>query len=155
MWDVGVSASEGSYLREFAGPTVPAGLGRGDYRQRVLAQDVRFAWHHLQVWTEIFVARFESPLVGALDTSAYYLEAKYKFTPQFFGALRWNQQLFGNISHRGVPTRWGHDVWRVDAAPGFRFTPHIQLKFQFSLQHGDSGARAYSRSLATQLTVRF
>ena len=26
-----------------------------------------------------------------------YIEAKYKFTPQFFGALRWNQQLFSTI----------------------------------------------------------
>ena len=120
-----------------------------------MAQDTGFAWHHLQVWAEIYASRFEIPNVGDADTVAYYAEAKYKFTPRLFTALRWNQQVFGNISHRGVPTRWGRDVWRVDAAPGFRFTPHIQLKFQLSLQHGDTGARAYSRALATQLTVRF
>ena len=32
--------------------------------------------------------------MGNADTFAYYLEGKYKFTPQFFAALRWNQQLF-------------------------------------------------------------
>lgn len=155
LWDFGVSASEGSYLREAAGPAVAPGLGRGDYRQRVLAQDIRFAWRHWQVWAELFAARFESPLVGDLDTVAGYVEAKYKFTPRFSTALRWNQQLFGEISHRDLPTRWGHDVWRVDVAPGYRFTSHIQLKFQFSLQRGDSGNRDYTRSLATQMTVRF
>jgi hypothetical protein len=155
MWDVGVSASRGSYLREFAGRTLAAGHSRGDYRQLVVAQDVTFAWHHLQIWGEIYVSRFEIPKVGDADTLAYYVEAKYKFTPRFFGALRWNQQLFDRIPERGQPAKWGHDVWRVDVAPGFRFTPHTQLKFQYSLQHGDSGTRDFTRMLAAQFTLRF
>jgi hypothetical protein len=155
MWTFGVSASRGSYLREFAGRTLTAGHSRGDYRQMVLAHDVAFAWHHLQVWGEIYAARFEIPKVADADTLAYYLEAKYKFTPRFFGALRWNQQLFDTIRDRQAETPWGHDVWRIDLAPGFRFTPHTQLKFQYSLQRGDSGSRDFTRTLATQFTVRF
>ena len=155
MWDVGISASEGGYLRDFAAPTLARGHGRGDYRQRVLAQDAGFAWHYIQLWTEIYVSRFAIPNVGDADTVAYYAEAKYKFSAQLFAALRWNQQLFGTISDRGVPKRWGKDVWRVDMAPGFRFTPHTQLKFQYSLQRGDGGARTFTRTVATQLTVRF
>jgi hypothetical protein len=155
MWDIGISASSGPYLREFADRTTLAGHGRGDYRQNVIAQDVSFAWHHLQVWTEIYAARFQIPRVGSADTLAYYAEAKYKFTPQFFGALRWNQQLFATIADRAGPTRWGHDVWRIDVAPGYRFTPHTQLKLQYSLQHGDSGSRDYTRLLALQATMRF
>jgi hypothetical protein len=154
-WDVGVSASAGTYLREFAGPTVPARYYRGDYRQLVLAHDLAFAWHHLQLWGEIYASRFEVPNVGDADTVAYYAEAKYKFTPRFFGALRWNQQLFDRIPDRLGPTKWGRDVWRVDLAPGFRFTPHTQLKFQYSLQHGDSDSRDFTRVLAVQYTLRF
>jgi hypothetical protein len=155
MWNVGVSASSGSYLREFAGRTLASGHARGDYRQVVLASDVAFAWHHLQVWGEIYTCRFEIPRVGDADTVAYYAEAKYKFTPRFFGALRWNQQLFARIPDRGTDTKWGHDVWRIDLAPGYRFTPHTQLKLQYSLQHGDSGTRSFTRMLATQFTLRF
>ena len=155
MWDVGVSASTGPYLREFAVRGLAAGHSRGDYRQNVLAQDVTFAWHHVQLWGEVYWSRFEIPNVGDADTLAYYLEAKYKLTPQFFAALRWNQQLFDEIPDRGTLTRWGHDVWRVDVAPGFRFSPHTQLKLQYSWQHGDSGARDFTRLLAAQLTVRF
>ena len=59
----------------------------------VLGQDASFAWRHLQVWAEFYEARFQVPRVGDADTFAYYVEAKYKFTPQIFGALRWNQQL--------------------------------------------------------------
>ena len=155
MWNVGISASSGSYLREFAARSIPRGHSRGDYQQKVLAHDIAFAWHHLQVWGEIYASRFEIPNVGNADTLAYYVEAKYKFTPRLFGALRWNQQLFDRIPDRGRSTTWGHNVWRIDLAPGYRFTPHTQLKFQYSLQQGDSGARDYTRTLATQFTLRF
>lgn len=155
MWEIGASASEGSYLREFADSTLARGFTRGDYRQRVVAQDITFAWHHLQIWTEIFASRFEIPRVGDADTIAYYAEAKYKFTPQLSGALRWNQQLYGTLAERGVPRTWGQDVWRVDVAPAYRFTPNTQLKLQYSLQHGDAGTHTFTRTLATQITVRF
>jgi hypothetical protein len=155
MWNFGVSASEGSYLRPFAAPTLAAGHGLGDYRETVLGQDVGFAWHHLQVWAELYEARFAIPRIGDADTFACYVEAKYKFTPQFFGAVRWNQQLFGTIPDRGGRTQWGHDVSRLDLAPGYRFTPHTQFKLQYSFQHGDNGVRDNSHSLAAQLTVRF
>jgi hypothetical protein len=155
MWTTGFSASTGSYLRESAHRSLAPGSARGDYRQLVLAQDVAFAWHHLQVWGEVYACRFEIPKVGDADTLSYYVEAKYKFTPRFFGALRWNQQLFDRLPEHGVGTKWGNDVWRIDLAPGFRFTPHTQLKLQYSLQHGDSGSRDFTRTLATQFTLRF
>jgi hypothetical protein len=155
MWDFGLSASAGSYLRPIAARTLAPGHGLGDYRQALVGQDVSFAWRHLQVWTEIYAARFEIPGVGDAKTVAYYIEAKYKFTPRFSAALRWNEQLFATIPERGSAVAWGHDVWRVDFAPGYRFTPHVQLKFQYSLQHGDSAGRDFTRTVATQLTMRF
>lgn len=155
MWDFGVSASAGSYLRQIAGPTLAPGHGLGDYRQIVVGQDVTFAWRHLQIWTEIYAARFEIPTVGEADTLAYYVEAKYRLSPPLSLAVRWNQQVFGTIPDPAGPTRWGHDVWRVDLGPAYRFTPHMQLKFQYSLQRGDSGTREHTRTMAGQLTVRF
>ncbi|HUR58191.1 MAG TPA: hypothetical protein VM029_10810 [Opitutaceae bacterium] len=154
-WNIGVSASTGTYLRPFAQRTVPARRAFGDFRQVVFGQDVSFAWHHLQVWSEIYAARFEIPGVGDADTLAYYAEAKYKFTPQFSAALRWNRQLFDTISDRAGPTRWGPNLWRIDFAPAYRFTPHTQAKLQYSLQKATVGARDYSQLVAMQLTVRF
>ncbi len=155
MWDFGVSASDGVYLREYAGVTVPAGLSRANYRQRVIAQDVAFAWRHVQVWAEIFASRFEIPGIGDGDTIAGYAEVRYKFTPQFSGAVRWGRQFYGLISNAGEFVRWGRETSRIDLAPAFRFSSHLQLKLHYSLQRGDSGARGGSRTLATQLTVRF
>ncbi len=155
MWTFGFSASTGVYLRPFAAASLPAGRSLGDYRQIVFAQDASFAWHHLQLWSEIYEARFEIPGVTNAETLAYYAEAKYKFTPQFFGALRWNQQFFHRILDRGISVPWGKDVWRLDLAGGYRFTPHLQLKLQYNLQHGDVDPRDYAHVLATQFTVRF
>jgi hypothetical protein len=156
MWNFGVSASTGTYLRPEAEPTLAAGHSLDDYRQIVIAQDIGFAWRHLQVWAEFYETRFEIPNVGDVDTFAYYLEAKYRITPQLFGALRWNQQVFGTVrDSEGNPATWGRDVWRIDSAVGYRFTAHTQLKLQYSLQHEDSGPREYGHMVAAQFTIRF
>lgn len=156
MWNLGVSVSNGPYFRAEAKPTLPPGHGIGDYHELVLGQDIGFAWHHLQIWAELYEARFDVPRVGNADTLAYYLEAKYKFTPQFFGALRWNQQLFAAVPDgAGGHASWGHGIWRSDVAAGYRFTAHTQLKLQYSLQHQSSASSDFSHLVAAQFTVRF
>jgi hypothetical protein len=156
MWNLGFSASAGTYLRPLVEPTLSPGRRLDDYRETVLGQDLSFAWHHVQLWAEVIEARFAVPLVGQADTLAYYFEAKYKFTPQFYGAVRWNQQVFGTITDAtGAAVRWGRDVWRIDLGPGYRFTPHTQFKLQYSLQHETGSARDYTHLVAGQFVVRF
>lgn len=155
-WNFGVSATTGPYLVPTAAPTVAPGFTRADYRQTVIAQDAAFAWHHLQVWAEIFASRFTIPRVGDADTVAYYTEVKYKFSPQFSGAVRWNQQLFSSLTDtNGVGQRWGRNVWRFDVAPAYRVTAHLQLKLQLGLQREERAVTEYSRLAALQATVRF
>jgi len=155
-WNFGFSASSGCYLVASATPSLAPGRTLGDYRETVLGQDVAFAWHHFQFWAEAFETRFAIPGVGNADTVAYYLEAKYKFAPQFFASVRWNQQVFGTVPD-GVngDVRWGRNVWRVDVAPAYRLTPHVQLKLQYSLLHGAADDRGSSSLIAGQLAVRF
>ena len=156
MWNFGFSASTGVYLKPSTAPTLPPGFGLGDYRQIVFGQDASFAWHYWQVWAEAYEARFKIPLVGDADTFSYYVEAKYKFTPQFFGAVRWNQQTYGTLVNRfGDNVQWGRDTWRIDLAPTYRFTPHLQAKLQYSLQHEDNAPSAYNHLVAVQFTARF
>jgi hypothetical protein len=155
-WNFGLSASEGPYFRPEAEPTLPRGRGIGDYREFVLGQDVSFAWHHLQLWAEFYEARFQVPGVGNADTFAYYLEAKYKFTPQLFGAFRWNQQLFATVNDGfGGRVRWSQDLARIDIAATYRFTTHTQLKLQYSFQQETTGPGNDNHMLAAQFTTRF
>src|SRR5207253_9721296 len=104
-----------------------------------------------------FPTRRSSDLrVGDADTFAYYIEAKYKFTPQFFGAIRWNQQLFGDVSNGyGQSTRWRSDLARIDIAVAYRFTSHTQLKLQYDYQHETTAPGDDNHLLAAQFTVRF
>jgi hypothetical protein len=155
-WNFGLSASEGPYFRREAEPTLPPGRDIDDYREFVLGQDVSFAWRHLQVWAEFYEARFEVPRVGNADTFAYYVEAKYKFTPQLFGAIRWNQQLFSTINDGyGHNVRWSPDLGRIDIAAAYRFTPHTQLKLQYDFQHETTGPGDDNHLFAAQFTIRF
>ena len=154
MWNLGLSASAGPYFAPMAAPSLPPGRGLGDYRELVLAQDVSFAWHHLQFWAEFYETRFEVPRIGNADTFAYYFEAKYKITSQLYGALRWNQQLFGTIRDEDERAKWGNDIWRVDAALGYRFTDYLQAKLQYSFSRQDS-FREGEHLFAGQITAKF
>lgn len=153
-WRIGFSFAEGPYLRSNAGP-LPAGSHFSDFRQILLGQDISYARGHWQFWAEFFEARFEIPRLGNADVFAYYLEAKYKITPQLFGALRWNQELFATGRVMDQPVARAHDVWRVDAALGYRFTAHSQLKLQYSVARGDFVSDSLGSTFAAQFTVRF
>ena len=156
MWNVGLSLSDGPYLLDVAQEHLPPGKSLDDYREWVIAQDISFEWHRFQFWAEFFETRFEVPVLGHVDTFAYYLEAKYKLTPQLFGSLRWNQQFFSNIRDKFdnlVP--WGRDMWRVDMGIGYRFTAHTQMKLQYSFQQEDFALHNITNMLAAQFTLRF
>jgi hypothetical protein len=154
MWNLGLSASGGPYFTSDAVDSLPPGRSLGDYRELVLAQDLSFAWHHLQLWAEFYEARFEVPRIGNADTFSYYLEAKYKITTQLFGALRWNQQLYGTIRDEDERTKWGNDIWRIDAALGYRFTDYLQVKLQYSFGRQET-LRNGENLVATQVTLKF
>ena len=155
-WNFGVSGSIGTYLNKEAGTGLPPGHSLSDYREIVLGQDIAFAWHHWELWAEVFEARFEIPEVGNADSLAYYIEAKYKFTPQLFGALRWNQHLFGTLPDgAGGSDKWGGDIWRTDVALGYRFTAHTQLKMQYSVERRTADIAGYGHTFAAQFTIRF
>ena len=156
MWTVGFSLSQGPYLEPAASAGLPPGRGLDRYVEDVAGQDVGFAWHHFEAWAEAFEARFAIPGVGNADTQAYYVEGKFKFTPQFFGSLRWNQQFFSSLPlPQGGTAAWGRNTWRVDAGPAYRITPHVQVKLQYSVERQDADLQAWSHLLAVQLTCRF
>lgn len=149
MWNFGLSLSDGPYLFD------PEGAGLPDSREQLIAQDISFAWHHLQIWAEFFEARFELPGRGTVGTFGWYLETKYKITPQFFASARLNQEIFGQVDAGPRQRRLGEDIWRWDVAAAYRFTPHFQVKLQYSFQHETTGAAGDNHIFATQATLRF
>jgi len=135
---------------------LPPGSDPDSYRQFLIGQEISYARGHWQLWAEAFQSRFEIPRLGDADVFAYYIELKYKFTPQLFGALRWNQEFFDSgTDPMGQPISHAHDVSRVDVAVAYRFTAHTQLKLQYSIAKGDFVSDDTKGSFAAQFTVRF
>lgn len=155
-WNVGANASYGGYMLPQAKATLPAGTGLGDFTQLTVGPDVSFSYRHWQFWAEAMASSFEVPNVGAAETVAYYLEAKYKFTPEFFGALRWNQQLYDEVTNAGGgEEHWDRDMWRAEVALGYRFTRHLQAKVQYSYSHQQGPIQQGEQMAALQLTLKF
>jgi hypothetical protein len=149
-WNVGANASYGSYFISSAPVLVD------HFRQLTVGPDVSFSWRHWQFWGEAMASRFEVPGVGNAETVAYYLEAKYKITPQLFAAARWNQQLFDDVTNAaGAKEAWDNDMWRTEFALGYRFTRHLQTKAQYSYSHQKGPLQQGEQMVALQVTVKF
>jgi hypothetical protein len=155
-WAVGVSASRGPYLRSRAEATLAHGRRARDYEQSLLGADASFAFRHLQLWAEFFATRFEVPRVGQADVAAWYLEARYKLTPSVFAALRWNQQVFGDVADgRGGEEAWDNDMWRLDAALTWRLARHLQAKVEYDIGRQRGDLQQGEQLVAMQLTLKF
>lgn len=155
-WDFGASFSHGAYMTPASLATLPAGKTVGGYAQTTFGQDISFAWRHWQVWYEFIFSRFNVPNVGNADTAGYFLEAKYKLTPNWFAALRWNQQFFDTVPDgAGGRADWDHDAWRMDAAVGYRFNRHLQSKLQYSFSHQKGNLQQGEQLVAAQVTLKF
>jgi hypothetical protein len=153
---LGVSASGGPYLRGRARAGLPAGRDLDAFKQTVVALDGAYAWRHLELWAELFVSQFEVPNVGAVNTTAYYLEGRYKLTPAAFVALRWNQQVFGTVEHSSGRARaWDRDAWRIDVGLGYRLARHLQAKLQYALTQQRGDLQQGAQLVALQVTLRF
>ncbi|HEY1171603.1 MAG TPA: hypothetical protein VGH19_09555 [Verrucomicrobiae bacterium] len=155
-WKLGVSASYGPYLLPVAETVLPAGKTLDDYAQTSIAYDVSYAWRDWQFWGEVVFSRFDVPNVGNADTSAYFIESKYKLTTKAFAALRWNQQFFDPVQNgAGGEEDWDNDMWRIDAAFGYRLTRHLQGKLQYSYSHQKGNHQQGEQLVAVQATLKF
>jgi hypothetical protein len=156
MWSVGASFSHGPYLLPPDQPLFAGGPIKDEFKQTTIGHDIAFAWRHWQVWAEAFASRFEVPNVGDADTLAYYLEARYKLTPRVFLAGRWNQQFFDKVpAGAGGSQRWDRDIWRIEAAAGYRFDRHLQSKVQYSFSHQNGPLQQGEQLVAGQITLKF
>lgn len=155
-WKIGASFSHGAYLLPEALPSLPAQSDLGDYNQTSLGVDVSFAWHGWQLWSELIASRFDVPRVGNADCLGYFVEAKYKVDAHLYAAVRWNQQLFADVTIPGQPgVGWDNDLWRADVALGWRFDQHIQAKLQYSYSRQEGPFQQGEQLACAQLTLKF
>jgi hypothetical protein len=150
-WALGWSASRGHYAVADPDHTLRPGTALRDFHQTTLGSDLSYSRRHLQIWAEGFWSRFGVQQVGDVQTTAYYVEGKYKLTPQLFAALRWGQQFFSELDG----THWDGRASRAEVAVGYRFNRRLQAKAQYGLTTGDRPVAQGRRLAAVQLTARF
>ena len=137
-------------MQDSAQSFLPPGRSIGDYHQRLLGQDLSFAWRHWQLWAEAYEVRFGDDARAI----SYYIEMKYKFAPQLFAAVRWNQEFFAGPSELLTSGESSsRTTSRIEGAVTYRFSANTQLKLEYLFQ--DEQPRDSGHTLATQLTFRF
>jgi len=152
-WYFRISASTGSYLSATA--TLKPGDDLSEYRERVWAQDIGFAWHHLQFWPRPSKRATRSPRWATpgpwLITWRRNTSSPRSFPARCAGTSS-STAICRTATAAGCPGP-GHvaDRRRAD----YRFTPHTELKLQYSLQFGGIGPRNYSHLTAAQFIIRF
>lgn len=152
-WTLGLSMSRGTYLGPSATEALPDSAEPEHYRQTVYLADLTYAFHHLQFWAEVVHAHFAVPYGDSLRSTAYFLEAKYKFAPRLSGAIRWNQQFPDSPDDT-----WGEseseDESRLDLAVTWRFDAHSQIQVEGNWYFADA-RRESGLAGAIRYTLRF
>lgn len=148
-WNLGLSASSGSYLTDDS-PGLPADTRWHEPTQDAVCLDLSWAHGPLEVWSELHWNRFDIPgPVGSVAMVSYFIESKWKFAPGWWLSGRWNQQLPEQITDpaTGRRTTWDNEVWRIEACVGWQVNRTASLKAGYSFAD-QAGPISQGRDLA-------
>lgn len=154
-WLLGSSVSQGAYLKATVDRSLLQGHAPGDYMQTTIGLDARYEHRRWQVWGEAIWSRWEIPNAGRADMLSYYFEAKYKLSPHWFLAGRWNHQIPFRLEHAGRSEDWDNSQIRLDGAIGYRWNRNFQVKVQYSWLHQWASLQNGGHLLAVQSTVKW
>jgi hypothetical protein len=148
---LGASVSRGEFLdhdiKQFYEPVFPG----QHYRQRALGFDAEYSRGFWIVRGEVIDSRWNVPVANRpyienpLRATAGYVEARYRFTPRYYGAARFDYLTFSKVTginqtfeEPGVPTRWDAPVTRGEIGGGVFLTRHLTARgsLQFNYRHG-------------------
>jgi hypothetical protein len=154
-WAFGLSGSIGPYLQENVTGPLPEGSDSQDFDQRALGLDTSWAHGHWQFWSEVIYSDFEVPNVDRVDTTSYFMEARYKWSPRWYTAMRWNQQFFSKVDlSNGDSIDWDRDISKIDAAAGYHVNRKLLLKVQYSYADQEGSLEQGEQFAGVQLTLK-
>lgn len=131
-WALGFSASRGPYVS-------PSVAGNDDLLQSALGVDVRWAHHDWIFSGEWVASEFESADAGDLRAMGWFGQARWKAAPGLWLAGRAGLMTFDEArGPHGRDVEWTPDVWRLEAAAGWRLTPRLLAKASYSFTGSSS-----------------
>ncbi len=139
-WDLGFSFSRGPYLNPEAERFLPNGLDRGDLPNTIFGLDARWAHGDFIISGEILYSQFERLQGEDLESLSWYLQARWKASPGFWLATRLGQTMNNEVrGPAGASIPWSPDLFRTEVAAGWRVTPDVLLKAQYSYTESSGG----------------
>lgn len=121
-------------LSGFAGPYILKYPDRSFNVNDFLNTGGGVSWHYMgeyiDVYSEVFGARWEQPNYEALNAGGGYLEIKYKFTPQGYIAGRGEAMRFSEIDFgQDFGTKsWDYPVNRYEVGLGYKIDRAVIVK---------------------------
>ncbi|MBT3786019.1 hypothetical protein HOF92_13675 [bacterium] len=150
--DFGFSYSQGGYLDSLAkldaanpsrdldfGPALTgAALNPSNYQHYLYGFHWNWKRSRYELNSEVLLSSFEVPNNPAskdLSAQAFYVQGKYHFTKNFFGAARFDSLSFDNTTYApftaGVTQKWDDDVIRYEVGVGSFLNPSMLAKFTY------------------------
>jgi hypothetical protein len=124
-----VSFARGAYLSDDVADYVPAGTSVDDYAQTLWGGSVAWGFGHTDIIAEAFTSHFETPLRDdGLRTFSYYAEGRYRFSPGWYAALRWDEMRFEEVESAAGPVTWDQNIRRTEAGIGYHLSRELLVK---------------------------
>jgi class 3 adenylate cyclase len=133
---VGVAYNTGPYLGERIQSQVPESR-YNSYHQRTWEVEFLCERDGTQVRGEAFYEHWEvkNVLDKPRDISGY-VEVKQKFLAGFYVALRYGTIRYNDIRlENGAREAWDFDIWRGQAAAGYRVSRNLEFRGEYMLNH--------------------
>lgn len=126
----GLSFSRGPFVDSDA--ILSPGIDRNDLIQTLIGADIRWARRKWILSGEAFFSHFQRPDED-LQVFSYYLQARYKVAPGVWLAGRLGQSLSNDVPiPSGGQAPWSPDLLRGELALGWRLTPDLIVKTQYT-----------------------
>jgi hypothetical protein len=137
---VGVSGTRGPFLTREATNSLTPEADNGRFVQRALGIDAEYSREYLLIRAETIFSRWTLPtLATPLSATATLLEGRYKLTPAFYVAGRFEHLGFSSLSTPTRTAEWEAPVTRVELGGGYRLRRNLLLKTSFQRNVRDGG----------------
>ncbi len=156
---VGVSGALGPYLDDTVADSLPPGRTVGNYDQRLAMADAEFQLGHVELRGEGYRNVWQTPRLGDLRVSGYYVEGKYTLPGGWYAAGRWEIQRYSEVDAGTGLVPWHADQDRLEVGLGYRVSRGVIAKTAYQRQRAlAAGTLAPGEThdlAAAQLVVNF
>ena len=149
---LGASYTAGPYLNGDLPSRLLGGAPWTAYHERVGGVDARFSRGYLELFAELQASRYEVPQrASPVRGTAYYLEAKYTWTPRLFTAVRLERTLYPVVKPQdSIWYASSTNRYDGEAGVGYRLGPETLIKASY---RQDRDGRAFALQLSQLFDV--